>query len=122
MPAHVENNTANTIRVKLVKQEKGGLGFLVKQRTNKPLVVVADLVSGGIAEESGLVQVGDVILRINDIDLTDMSYDSCVEILKAVPIDAPVVLLLRGPDGYVTHLETTFQENGMPKSVRVTKP
>ena len=47
----------NTIRVKLVKQRHGGLGFLVKQRTHKPLVVVADLVAGGIAEESGLVQV-----------------------------------------------------------------
>ena len=49
----------NTIRVKLVKQKHGGLGFLVKQRTQKPLVVVADLVAGGIAEESGLVQVSE---------------------------------------------------------------
>ncbi|XP_071093891.1 nitric oxide synthase-like isoform X1 [Haliotis cracherodii] len=112
----------NTIRVKLIKQKHGGLGFLVKQRTSKPYVVVADLVSGGIAEESGLVQVGDVILRINDINLTEMSYESAVEILKAVPTDAPVVLLLRGPEGYSTHLETTFQENGMPKTIRVTKP
>jgi nitric-oxide synthase len=47
----------NTIRVKLVKQRHGGLGFLIKQRTQKPFVVVADIVPGGIAEESGLVQV-----------------------------------------------------------------
>nr|CBV37021.3 nitric oxide synthase [Stramonita haemastoma] len=112
----------NTIRVKLVKQKHGGLGFLVKQRTEKPLVVVADLVAGGIAEESGLVQVGDIILRLNDINLADMSYESAVEVLKAVPIDAPVVMLLRGPEGYTTHLETTFLENGLPKTIRVTKP
>ncbi|XP_076435250.1 nitric oxide synthase-like [Babylonia areolata] len=112
----------NTIRVKLVKQRHGGLGFLVKQRTEKPLVVVADLVAGGIAEESGLVQVGDIILRLNDINLADMSYESAVEVLKAVPTDAPVVMLLRGPEGYTTHLETTFLENGLPKTVRVTKP
>ncbi|XP_050408838.1 nitric oxide synthase, brain [Patella vulgata] len=121
MPSNSDQH-ANTIRVKLIKQENGGLGFLVKQRMNKPFVVVADLVSGGIAEESGLVQVGDVILRINDIDLTDMSYESSVEILKAVPVNAPVVLLLRGPEGFSSHLETTFLENGMPTSARVTKP
>ena len=68
------------------------------------------------------VQVGDIILRLNDINLAEMSYESAVEVLKAVPTDAPVVLLLRGPEGYTTHLETTFLENGLPKTIRVTKP
>ncbi|GFO10495.1 nitric oxide synthase [Plakobranchus ocellatus] len=112
----------NTIRVKLVKQAYGGLGFLVKQRTLKPFVLVASIVKGGVAEESGLVQIGDIILRINDIELSDMSYQSAVEVLKAVPIDTPVVLLLRGPEGYTTYLQTSFQENGQPRTVRVTKP
>lgn len=51
-----------------------------------------------------------------------MSYESAVEVLKAVPTDAPVVMLLRGPEGYTTHLETTFLENGLPKTIRVTRP
>ncbi|RUS78831.1 hypothetical protein EGW08_013416 [Elysia chlorotica] len=114
--------SANTIRVKLVKQSYGGLGFLVKQRTLKPFVLVASIVKGGVAEESGLVQIGDIILRINDIDLTDMSYQSAIEVLKAVPIDTHVVLLLRGPEGYTTFLQTTFGENGQPRTIRVTKP
>nr|BAF73722.1 nitric oxide synthase [Ambigolimax valentianus] len=121
MPSTAELS-ANTIRVKLVKQKHGGLGFLVKQRTLKPFVLVASIVKGGVAEESGLVQIGDIILRINDIDLTDMSYPSAIEVLKAVPIDTPVVLLLRGPEGYTTYLQTSFLENGMPRTVRVTKP
>ncbi|CAG5130084.1 unnamed protein product [Candidula unifasciata] len=112
----------NTIRVKLVKQRHGGLGFLVKQRALKPFVLVASIVKGGVAEESGLVQIGDIILRINDIDLTDMSYTSAIEVLKAVPIDTPVVLLLKGPEGYTTYLQTSFLENGVPRTVRVTKP
>ena len=121
MPGNVDNSS-KTIRVKLIKQRGCGLGFLVKQRTLKPNIVVAELVEGGMAEESGLIQIGDIILRINDIDVSEMSYENAVEILKAVPTDSPVVLLLRGPDEYTTHLETTFQENGMPKTIRVTKP
>ena len=48
--------------VKLVKQKHGGLGFLVKQRTLKPFVLVASIVAGGVAEESGLVQVGSTLV------------------------------------------------------------
>lgn len=59
MPATTTSSelSANTIRVKLTKQKHGGLGFLVKQRTLKPFVLVASIVRGGVAEESGLVQV-----------------------------------------------------------------
>ncbi|GFR97318.1 nitric oxide synthase [Elysia marginata] len=54
----------NTIRVKLVKQSYGGLGFLVKQRTLKPFVLVASIVKGGVAEESGLVQTVAVMIDV----------------------------------------------------------
>ena len=62
-PTHGEL-APNNIRVKLVKQKHGGLGFLVKQRTLKPFVLVASIVAGGVAEESGLVQVGTSTLVI----------------------------------------------------------
>ena len=71
-------NQANIIRVKLTKRKKDGLGFMVKSRTIKPYVIISDLIAGGLAEGSGLVQVGDTILRINDIDVTDLSYDVAV--------------------------------------------
>lgn len=74
-----------------------------------------------MAEQCGLVHVGDVITRVNEIDISESSYENAVELLKALPIDAPVALLLRGPEGYSTHLETTFLENGVPKTIRITK-
>lgn len=117
----MEEEIANLIRVKLFKRSEDGLGFLIKPRTQKPYVVISALVSGGMAEQSGLVQVGDVIVRVDDIDLSEMSYEKAVELFKAVPIDAPVVLLLRGPDGYATYLQTTFEESGAPKTTRITK-
>lgn len=109
------------IRVKLIKRRQDGLGFLIRPRKAPPFVSVSALVAGGMAEQSGLVHVGDVITRVNEIDVSETSYDNAVELLKALPIDAPVALLLRGPDGYSTHLETTFQENGVPRTIRITK-
>ena len=118
----MEGEGTNLIRVKLIKQKHDGLGFLVKPRKHKPFVTISALVAGGMAEQSGLVYEGDVIMRVNEIDVSEMNYENAVELLKALPIDAPVALLLRGPDGCSTHLVTTFQENGIPKTVRVTKP
>jgi nitric-oxide synthase len=112
---------SNLIRVKLIKRRQDGLGFLIRPRKTPPFVCISALVAGGMAEQSGLVHVGDVITRVNEIDMSETSYENAVELLKALPIDAPVALLLRGPDGYTTHLETTFQENGVPKTLRVTK-
>ncbi|XP_062619237.1 nitric oxide synthase 1-like isoform X1 [Saccostrea cucullata] len=111
----------NLIRVKLIKRRQDGLGFLIRPRKTSPFVSISALVAGGMAEQSGLVQVGDVITRVNEIDISETSYENAVELLKALPIDAPVALLLRGPDGYTTHLETTFLESGVPKTIRVTK-
>lgn len=97
------------------------MGFLIRPRKTPPFVSVSALVAGGMAEQCGLVHVGDVITRVNEIDISESSYENAVELLKALPIDAPVALLLRGPEGYSTHLETTFQENGVPKTIRITK-
>ncbi|XP_074641396.1 nitric oxide synthase, salivary gland-like [Tubulanus polymorphus] len=112
----------NTIRVKLVKRRQGGLGFLVKQRKEKPYVVISDLIAGSVAWESCLVHVGDIILSVNDINISSMSYEHAVRILKAVPYDATIVLLLRGPSGYMTHLQTVFKEDGTPCTIRISQP
>ncbi|XP_060064662.1 nitric oxide synthase 1-like [Ylistrum balloti] len=117
----MESELPNRIRVKLFKRHEDGLGFLIKPRTQKPFVAVSALVAGGLAEQSGLVHIGDTVLRVNEIDISERSYDDAVELLKALPVDAPVALILRGPDGYSTHLETTFRENGVPRTIRVTR-
>ncbi|XP_016362919.1 nitric oxide synthase 1 [Sinocyclocheilus anshuiensis] len=112
----------NIISVRLFKRKIGGLGFLVKQRVCKPPVIISDLIRGGEAEECGLVQVGDIVLAVNNKPLVDLSYERALETLKNVSPESHAVLILRGPEGFTTHLETTLSSDGKPKTVRVTRP
>lgn len=112
----------NIISVRLFKRKVGGLGFLVKQRVCKPPVIVSDLIRGGAAEECGLVQVGDIVLAVNNKPLVDLSYERALETLKNVSAESHAVLILRGPEGFTTHLETTLSGDGRQRTVRVTRP
>ncbi|XP_062399931.1 nitric oxide synthase, brain [Sardina pilchardus] len=112
----------NIISVRLFKRKVGGLGFLVKQRVCKPPVIVSDLIRGGAAEECGLVQVGDIVLAVNNKPLVDLSYERALETLKNVSAESHAVLILRGPEGFSTHLETTLSGDGRQRTVRVTRP
>uniref|UniRef100_A0A665TIZ0 Nitric oxide synthase n=1 Tax=Echeneis naucrates TaxID=173247 RepID=A0A665TIZ0_ECHNA len=112
----------NIISVRLFKRKVGGLGFLVKQRVSKPPVIVSDLIRGGAAEECGLVQVGDIVLAVNNKPLVDLSYERALETLKNVLPESHAVLILRGPEGFTTHLETTLSGDGRQRTVRVTRP
>lgn len=112
----------NIISVRLFKRKVGGLGFLVRQRVSKPPVIVSDIIRGGAAEECGLVQVGDIVLAVNNKPLVDLSYERALETLKNVSPESHAVLILRGPEGYTTHLETTLSGDGRQRTVRVTRP
>ncbi|KFV81306.1 Nitric oxide synthase, brain [Struthio camelus australis] len=118
----VQQIQPNVISVRLFKRKVGGLGFLVKERVNKPPVIISDLIRGGAAEQSGLIQAGDIILAVNGRPLVDMSYETALEILRSIASETYVVLILRGPEGFTTHLETTFAGDGTPKTIRVTRP
>ncbi|XP_041078618.1 nitric oxide synthase, brain-like [Polyodon spathula] len=118
----VQQLQPNVISVRLFKKKVGGLGFLVKQRVCNPPVIVSDLIRGGAAEESGLVQVGDIVLAVNNKPLVEMSYERALEMLKNISPETYVVLILRGPEGFSTHLETTFTGDGRSKTSRVTRP
>ncbi|KAM3826174.1 nitric oxide synthase 1 isoform 2-T2 [Vipera latastei] len=118
----VQQIQPNVISVKLFKRKVGGLGFLVKERVNKPPVIISDLIRGGAAEQSGLIQTGDIILAVNGKPLVDMNYDAALGVLRSIASETHVVLILRGPEGFTTHLETTFAGDGTPKTIRVTRP
>uniref|UniRef100_A0A8C4TCU9 Nitric oxide synthase n=1 Tax=Erpetoichthys calabaricus TaxID=27687 RepID=A0A8C4TCU9_ERPCA len=118
----VQQLQPNIISVRLFKRKVGGLGFLVKQRVCKPPIIISDLIRGGEAEESGLVQVGDIVLAVNNCPVVDMKYESALEMLKNISPETHVVLILRGPEGFTTHLETTFTGDGRRKTIRVTRP
>jgi nitric-oxide synthase len=118
----VQQIQPNVISVRLFKRKVGGLGFLVKERVSKPPVIISDLIRGGAAEQSGLIQAGDIILAVNGRPLVDLSYNSALEVLRGIASETHVVLILRGPEGFTTHLETTFTGDGTPKTIRVTQP
>lgn len=118
----VQQIQPNVISVRLFKRKVGGLGFLVKERVNKPPVIISDLIRGGAAEQSGLIQTGDIILAVNGKPLVDMNYDAALGVLRSISSETYVVLILRGPEGFTTHLETTFAGDGTPKTIRVTRP
>lgn len=118
----VQQIQPNVISVRLFKRKVGGLGFLVKERVSKPPVIISDLIRGGAAEQSGLIQAGDIILAVNGQPLVDLSYASALEVLRGIASETHVVLILRGPEGFTTHLETTFTGDGTPKTIRVTQP
>lgn len=95
---------------------------MVKQRVSKPPIIVSDIIRGGAAEECGLVQVGDIVLAVNNKSLVDLSYERALETLKNVLPESQAVLILRGPEGFTTHLETTISGDGRQRTVRVTRP
>ena len=115
--ARPKNGTS--VRVKLEKRPKTGLGICIKSENGK--TIVSSLLKGGVAEESGLVQAGDIICRVNDIEITRLPYSSVLEILEAIPFGVPVILLLSCPVSQSTCLQTTFTNDGMPYTVRISQ-
>ncbi len=59
--------------------EYGGIGAIIGKRNNQNTVLMS--YKGFPAEKSGLI-IGDVILKINDIDLRDKSTDAVSRLLK----------------------------------------
>ncbi|XP_041456933.1 nitric oxide synthase, brain-like isoform X3 [Lytechinus variegatus] len=115
-------NDPNTFSIRLVKRPPHGLGFLVRKRKCNPPVLISDLISGGVAENSGLVRIGDILLAVNGVQLTDVPYNTALEVLRSVPMDTPCVIVLKGPEGYRTRLETVMSPDGAVNIVRITEP
>ena len=87
------------VRVSLTKP----LGIVLEElEEGEAGVVVADLVDGGAAAESGGVRVGDVLLRVDDDDATRLDFDAAMELLVAAPESLELTLSralpLRGDD------------------------
>ncbi|KAK3607685.1 hypothetical protein CHS0354_010674 [Potamilus streckersoni] len=120
----MENNTLSTglIQVTLIKQPLDELGFYLHSDKNSLGLVITGLVRGGSAEQSGLVQAGDILVKVNDTSLQGKSFEEAAIILRSIPVLSQVVLLIRCQDGYKAHLETRFGEDGKPKTVRITNP
>lgn len=117
-----DNPDEGTITVNLVKCKKGGVGFLASKSNASPYLAVSHVVKGGVAQETGLIEVGDVILEVNGKSLENVPYLKALEILDKIPTDDTMVLKIRARDGFQACLETAFDKEGIVKTVRSTKP
>jgi C-terminal processing protease CtpA/Prc len=70
--------------VELVKKENTGFGFLLRQSDDMPFFTVWEIVKNGSAEKNGKIKKGDIILKVNEHDLTMVTYEKGLEILKSI--------------------------------------
>ncbi|XP_055327334.1 nitric oxide synthase-like protein [Paramacrobiotus metropolitanus] len=113
------NSPANCIKIRIIKRPIHGLGFHLKNENNS--AVVAGLIAGCEAEKSNLIRIGDRITAVNSISVENMPFEQVLAILGKVPVETPVILLLKGPQNCRTHLVTTFAPDGSPVTIRHTE-
>ena len=110
----------DSIVVSLNKRTKGGVGFLACK--SGPYLTVSHVVKGSVADETGVIKKGDVILEVNGKSLENVPNLKALEILDQVPIGETLELKIRAQDGYQVRLETAFDEEGVVKTVRSNSP
>lgn len=70
-------------RVRIVKQESGGLGISIKGgRENRMPILISKIFPGLAADQSRALRVGDAILSVNGGDLREATHDAAVQALK----------------------------------------
>ncbi|KAE8576638.1 hypothetical protein XENTR_v10004268 [Xenopus tropicalis] len=74
-------NLRRTVRV--LKQDAGGLGVSIKGgRENKMPILISKIFKGLAADLTGSLYVGDAILSVNGVDLSEATHDDAVQALK----------------------------------------
>lgn len=107
------------VKVELVKRKLGGLGFVLKKRPVSPHAVICDIVKGSIAEETGILKIGDILLEVNDEVLENRSYENALEVLGSIPVGGKAMLkVLAGNTDHREILETFIKEEGSTQTVR----
>uniref|UniRef100_A0A8C3RHF9 Tyrosine-protein phosphatase non-receptor type 13 n=1 Tax=Cyanoderma ruficeps TaxID=181631 RepID=A0A8C3RHF9_9PASS len=79
------------LRVTLVKSEKGSLGFTVTKGNDSVGCYIHDIVQDP-AKSDGRLRPGDRLIKVNDIDVTNMSHTDAVNFLRAAPRTVRLVL------------------------------
>ncbi|KAM9237371.1 tyrosine-protein phosphatase non-receptor type 13 isoform 2-T2 [Dugong dugon] len=103
----------NTFEVKLFKNSSG-LGFsfsrednLIPEQMNTSIVRVKKLFPGQPAAESGKIDVGDVILKVNGVSLKGLSQQEVVSTLRGTSPEVSL-LLCRPPLGVLPEIDTAL--------------
>lgn len=78
-----EGSSEAVRRVRVVKQESGGLGISIKGgRENRMPILISKIFPGLAADQSRALRVGDAILSVNGNDLREATHDLAVQALK----------------------------------------
>lgn len=93
------NNSKKIYTVQL-KKSIAGLGFLLRQRDEMPYLGVWEILKNGSADQCGRIRKGDVILKVDKHDLTCVSYEKGLEIIRSLNADSLVELtMMQNEDG-----------------------
>ncbi|NXD87430.1 PTN13 phosphatase, partial [Halcyon senegalensis] len=79
------------LRVTMSKSEKGSLGFTVTKGNDNVGCYIHDIVQDP-AKSDGRLRPGDRLIKVNDIDVTNMSHTDAVNFLRAAPKTVRLVL------------------------------
>ncbi|KAM4708637.1 tyrosine-protein phosphatase non-receptor type 13 isoform 2-T2 [Discoglossus pictus] len=79
------------LHVTLTKSEKGSLGFTVTKANDCIGCYVHDIIQDP-AKSDGRLQTGDRLIKVNDVDVTNMSHTEAVNLLRAAPKTVRIVL------------------------------
>ena len=106
------------IRIELIKGSRG-LGFSIAGGRGNQHVVGDDsiyitrVIDGGAAATDGRLAVGDRLLAVNDMDLTSVTHDEAVNILKS--IHDRVVLIVAKPAPSIEGVSTPQPTSPVPQ-------
>lgn len=99
-----------------------GFGLVLSDRGCPPVLQIDGLASGECeAAQSGLVRPGDIILRVNNVDVSRCTFDEALQTLASTPVGSYASFIVRAPFGFTTRLVTTFEEDGTPRTLRITE-
>lgn len=81
VPDEIANQPKRFVRVH--KTDTAGLGISIKGgRENKMPILISKIFAGMAVDMTGQLYVGDAILTVNGVDITDASHDEAVQLLK----------------------------------------
>lgn len=83
VPVSLDSSSEAVRKVRVVKQESGGLGISIKGgRENRMPILISKIFPGLAADQSRALRVGDAILSVNGNDLREATHDLAVQALK----------------------------------------
>lgn len=73
----------DAVEVEFQKKSGKSLGIVIGSRKDAShLPIVTEIISGGLAESNGQIQIGDHLLELNGQNLTSLSYPEVVALMK----------------------------------------